>query len=297
MLRLITITLMSLTSIFASSSLTFNDPIYGTAMIEGIPHYHKFGETFTYLQSEWFSIGFLIALLFVPIAGGIHYLLIGPKIFSHEGRKIYAFNLFMRVIHLLAAVSFIVLVPTGFIMAFGDFFGGGVFVRTCKNLHGLATILFSIAVLPILIVWIKDMFPSKDDIKWMIIVGGYLSKEKKPVPSGKFNAGQKSWFWIGIFGGLVMIFTGAMMFFLANPTITPVANLFGITQIDLLRICAITHNILGMLIAAFFMVHIYMSVFAIKGSINSMINGYKEEEEVKILHSSWYKKLKTEGKV
>jgi len=298
MIKFITlIALFCVSSLFAVSTAAFDDPVYGTAMIENIPNYYKYGELFTNLQSGWFFIGFLIALLLVPIAGGIHYFLVGPKVFSHDGQKIYAFNLFMRIVHFLAAISFVVLVPTGFIMAFGDFFGGGIFVRTCKNLHGLATILFAVSVLPILFLWIKDMFPSKDDIKWMMIVGGYLSKEKKPVPAGKFNAGQKTWFWIGILGGIVMIITGAIMFFLADPMLSSVAKLFGVTQIDLIRISAIIHNILGMVIATFFMVHIYMSVFAVKGSIEAMKGGYKEEEEVKILHSSWYKKLKEEGKV
>jgi formate dehydrogenase subunit gamma len=141
------------------------------------------------------------------------------------------------------------------------------------------------------------MFPSKDDIKWIMIVGGYLSKEKKPVPAGKFNAGQKAWFWIGIVGGIVMIATGVIMFLLADPILSPIAKFFGIAQIDLLRISVITHNILGMIIAIFFMVHIYMSVFAVKGAIEAMKSGYKDEEEIKILHSSWYKKLKDEGKI
>jgi len=40
-----------------------------------------------------------------------------------------------------------------------------------------------------------------------------------------------------------------------------------------------------------------MAVFAIKGAIHSIITGYKEEEEVEYLHSSWYKKLKKQGKI
>jgi len=129
-----------------------------------------------------------------------------------------------------------------------------------------------------------------------MIVGGYLSKEKKPVPAGKFNAGQKAWFWIAMPGGIVMIITGALMFFL-NKDLSSVATLFGMSQIDVLRLSAIVHNILGMVVATFFMVHVYMAAIAIKGAIHSMITGYKEEEEVAILHSSWYKQLKNEGKV
>ena len=75
------------------------------------------------------------------------------------------------------------------------------------------------------------------------------------------------------------------------------AKVMGVSQIDLLRMSAIVHNILGMVVATFFMVHVYMAAIAIKGAIHSMITGYKEEEEVAILHSSWYKQLKEQGKV
>lgn len=288
--------LLSMTSLYAISTGTYDDPLYGTAMLGAIPKYFAFGEVFTYLQREWFWKGFLIALFLVPVAGSIHYMIIGPKVFSHDGKKIFAFSLLMRVMHNLAALSFLVLVPTGFIMAFGDFFGGGTFVRVCKNLHGIATPVFAITVLPMIIAWIRDMIFNTDDIKWMMIVGGYLSKEKKPIPAGKFNAGQKAWFWIAMPGGILMILTGALMFFL-NINLSPVATLFGVSQIDLLRISAIIHNVLGMIVATFFMVHVYMAAIAIKGAIHSMITGYKEEEEVAILHSSWYKKLKEQGKV
>ena len=288
--------LLSISSLYAVSTGSYDSPLYGTAMINAIPNYHSFGEVFTFLQREWFWKGFLIALFLVPVAGGIHYLIIGPKVFSHHGKKIYAFSVLMRVMHNLAAISFLVIVPTGFVMAFGDFFGGGTFVRICKNLHALATPVFAITVLPMIIAWIRDMFPNTDDIKWMMIVGGYLSKEKKPVPAGKFNAGQKAWFWIAMPGGIVMILTGAIMYFL-NADLSPISKFLGVSQIDLLRICAIVHNILGMVVATFFMVHVYMAAIAIKGAIHSMISGYKEEEEVAILHSSWYKQLKEQGKV
>ncbi len=288
--------LLSLSSLYAISVSSYDSPLYGTAMLDAIPKYPVFGEVFTLLQRDWFWKGFLIALFLVPVAGGIHYLIIGPKVFSHHGKKIYAFSVLMRVMHNLAALSFLVIVPTGFIMAFGDFFGGGTFVRIAKNLHGLATPVFAITVLPMIIAWIRDMFPNSDDIKWMMIVGGYLSKEKKPVPAGKFNAGQKAWFWIAMPGGIVMILTGAIMYFL-NADLSPLATFFGVSQIDFLRICAIVHNVLGMVVATFFMVHVYMAAIAIKGAIHSMISGYKEEEEVAILHSSWYKQLKEQGKV
>ena len=73
-------------------------------------------------------------------------------------------------------------------------------------------------------------------------------------------------------------------------------NLTGMSQIDLLRAAAIIHNVMGFVVLALFITHVYMSMFAIKGAVHSIITGYVEEEEVKILHSTWYKKLKDQGK-
>ncbi|AJC90269.1 formate dehydrogenase subunit gamma [Campylobacter subantarcticus] len=267
-----------------------NTQIWDVQRVMNIESYQNFGALWTKLQGEYIASAVLIILIAVISAFALHYMVIGPKKFSHDGKKIYAFSVFERLFHFVAAISWIILVPTGLIMIFGSYFGGGFFVRLCKNLHGIATILFIISIIPMFLCWIKRMLPASYDLKWMMIVGGYLSKEKKPVPAGKFNFGQKSWYYIAVFGGFLMITTGAFMFFLDFNS-TSLQSIFGISHIDILRASAIIHNILGILCAVFFAIHIYMAVFAIKGSIHSMINGYKEEEEVYILHHYWYKEL------
>ncbi|RXJ88252.1 formate dehydrogenase subunit gamma [Arcobacter sp. CECT 8985] len=285
--------------IFVLSSVAFaadeSSAIFGKDLIPNILAYDKqgslhLGQWFTILQGKYFTMAFLAIAFGVPAVFLVHYLIIGPMIFSHDRKKIHVFTIFHRFIHWLAGFSFIVLIPTGFVMVFGTFFGGGEFVRVCKELHAIATPFFAVSVLPMLIMWFKEMLPTSDDIKWMMILGGYLNKRKDPIPAGKFNAGQKMWFWICTLGGIFMIITGAIMYF-QDFKLDIVVSL-GLSQIDLLRASAIVHNVLGMAVAALFMTHIYMSVFAIKGAIHSMITGYKEEEEVEILHSTYYKKLK-----
>lgn len=289
--------LLTLTSAaFAADGTLWGDGrvtnIFGYGQEESL----KLGPLFVMLQSEYFAKAFLAVLIAVPSAFLLHYLVIGPKVFSHDGKKIFVFGLFTRIVHQIAALSFIVLVPTGFIIVFGENFGGGSFVRLAKDLHGYATVSFAIVVIPMFLIWLKDMFLHFDDIKWLFIVGGYLSKQKKPVPAGKFNAGQKTWYWLATLGGMIMILTGASMYFL-DFEIQMLRDITGLSQIDLLRVAAIIHNVVGVAVTALFFVHLYMSLFAIKGAVMSIITGYKEEEEVKILHSSWYKKLKNQGKI
>lgn len=287
--------------LMVSAVFAAENPIWGEGRITNIFGYGKEGSTglgplFTLLQNQYFVPIFLAIIVGVPAVFLLHYLVIGPKVFPHGGKKIKVFSLFNRVIHQIAAISFIVIIPTGIVMVFGSFFGGGWFVTLCKDLHGLFTIPFALVVIPMFFMWVKEAIPNTDDIKWMMILGGYLSKEKKPIPAGKFNAGQKMWFWIATLGSLVMVITGVMMYLL-DFDMSMLVSLTGLSQIDLLRLAAILHNVVGFAVLALFITHVYMSMFAIKGAVHSIIDGHMEEEEVRILHSSYYKKLKEKGEV
>lgn len=281
-----------------ADKVQYNSQVWGAGRIENInPYYEGFGPLFTYIQgNDYFAMLAAVAIITVIVAFVGHYAIIGPKIFSHHHGKVYAFNLFERIIHLIAAVAWVILVPTGIVIMFGETFGGGFFVRLCKNLHGLATIAFAISIIPMFLFWFVRMLPAIYDLRWMIMVGGYLSKNKQPVPAGKFNAGQKAWFWVAMLGGFIMILTGAAMYFLDfnSPVLR---ETLGMSQIEILRLSVIIHNVLGVICAVFLLVHIYMAVFAIKGSIHAIITGYKEEEEVYILHHYWYQELLRKGKI
>ncbi len=258
-------------------------------LLHNILHYQKWGELFVYLQVHWFRVLFLGITIGVLVVFLLHYLIIGPKKFSHEGKGFYVYSVFKRVIHWLAALAFVIIVPTGFIMIFGQYFGGGEFVRYARYMHSVGTVLFVIAGIPMFLMWFVPMLATFDDIKWFMILGGYLTKKKVVVPAGQFNAGQKMWFWVAMVGGFAMIITGAMMYF--QDFDIEMLKKLNLDQIDLIRIAAIVHNFLGMAVTALFITHMYMSLFAIKGSLGSMIDGHKSEDEIKYMHSSFYKKL------
>ncbi|WP_373002824.1 formate dehydrogenase subunit gamma [Sulfurimonas sp.] len=290
-------------ALIALSSLAFGaseSVVWSDNLVDNILGYDKkgslhLGQYFTILQSTYFKPLFLGVLFGVPAVFLLHYMVIGPMIFSHDRKKIYVFTLFHRIVHAIAGISFILLIPTGLIMMFASTFGGGEFVRVCKEIHAISTLLFIVSIIPMFFMWLRWMFLHWDDIKWLMIVGGYLNKNKKPVPAGRFNAGQKTWYWLATLGGFIMIGTGGAMYF--QDFRLDMLDTYQISQIDFLRASAIVHNALGLAVVALFFVHIYMAVFAIKGAIHSMIDGHKEEEEVEILHSSYYRELKEKGEV
>lgn len=246
---------------------------YYNQLIQGVTgNWQEYGKLFTFLQGQWFSKIFLVVVTAVPAVFLLHYLIIGAKHFDHDGEQIYFFNLFARVVHFFAAVSFSLLVITGLMIIFGSFFGGGVLIRTARYVHLISAMVFALPGLLMFVMWFKEMLPQFHDIKWMFILGGYLSKVKKPVPAAKFNAGQKMYFWFATVGGGVMAYTGYIIWG------------FG-ASLDTVRIFTMIHNILGVGILAFYLTHCYMSVFAIAGSLESMKTGYKPKDEVDILHS------------
>ncbi len=284
----------------ASVALATDSQIWDAMIVQNISGYGqeeslKLGQLFTMLQTNYFAQIFLTILAGVPTLFFVHYLIIGQKVFSHDGEPIYTFTLFKRLVHLSAGIAFMILIPTGLMIVFGSYFGGGTPIEFARHFHGMATVVFIISIIPMFLFWFTDMLPKLDDIKWMFILGGYLSKEIKEIPAGKFNAGQKMWFWVATLGGFVMIATGTIMYF--QDFDFGIATTLGVSQIDLLRISAIAHNILAFVVITLFFTHIYMATIAIKNAIHSMITGYKEYDEVKYLHSSWYKKLKKDGKI
>ncbi len=287
--------------LFPLAAMGSGGSIWGDARLNNILTYgkagsRKLGPKFVELQGQN-TFGHIMAwvLAITLMVFLVHYLIIGPKKFDHGGKRIYVFTLFKRTVHWLAALAFILLIPTGLMILYGEELGGGSLIRGARYVHDIATVLFAISVVPMFLFWFVSMLPTWDDIKWLFIAGGYLSKKKREIPAGKFNAGQKLWFWIATLGGFAMILTGAAMYF--QEFDFGIARALGLSQIDLLRMAAIIHNVLAWGIVALFLTHLYMSIFAIKGSLESMIDGYKEEDELKYLHSSWYRKLKARGKV
>lgn len=262
------------------------DPLYSGQALSGVENIKGLGELFTLLQNKVFAPVFLAIILLVPLAFLTHLMIFKSKHFNH-GVKYKVFSTYNILIHWLAAVPFVVICITGLIMVFGDKFGGGLFVRLSRDLHGICTIGFAIFGPLMFLMWVKASLPKAYDLKWLLMLGGYLTKGKTistPIPSGQFNAGMKMWFWTCTVGGFIMVITGAILYF--QPL-----------EINALRLSAIIHNVLGFAIIALLITHIYMSVFAIEGALGAMIDGNMGEEELAILHSYYYKELQESGKL
>lgn len=246
--------------------------------IKGVRGVKGLGEAFTILQGKFFApIFFGVTALVILVFFG-HYKIVGAKKFDHHGKKYKVFSKYNIIVHWGAAVPFVLICITGLMMVFGDKLGGGMLIRSAKNIHFLATFVFIVFGVLMFLMWAKPSFFKLYDIGWLKIMGGYLSQKRVPVPAGKFNAGQKMWFWLATVGGFIMAGTGLIMHFFYG-------------DINFLRLSAIIHNVLGFGIIAMLITHIYMSVFAIEGALDSILDGNMAEEELAIMHGYYYKEL------
>jgi cytochrome b subunit of formate dehydrogenase len=62
----------------------------------------------------------------------------------------------------------------------------------------------------VFVTFLKDNWPSKEDITWLLKGGGLLSGQE--VASHRFNAGEKVLFWLGVLGlGAIVVASGLVL--------------------------------------------------------------------------------------
>ncbi len=164
--------------------------------------------------------GWMLAGVLAAIA--LFYLIRGPMKLHGKptGRLIERFNAVERAAHWTTAISFVLLALTGLIILFGKnvilgwlgYSGLSWLVITSKNLHNFVGPLFIFSIVVMFLLYVKDNFPRAYDLDWLKKLGGMFGGAE--VPSGKFNAGEKLWFWGGlVFLGLVVSVTGLILDF------------------------------------------------------------------------------------
>lgn len=213
---------------------------------------------------------------------------------AQTGRKIERFTPFERSAHWANAIAFTILAVSGLVMAFGKFFihpviGGTLFgwlTYVLKNLHNFAGPVFAVSLVIVIITFVRDNLPRKEDITWLVKGGGLLSAHE--IPSHRFNAGEKVLFWGGVFLlGLIVVGSGLVLDKLI-PSL--------IYERGTMQIAHMVHAVATVLMMAMFMGHIYMGTVGMAGAYDAMKTGYVDEIWAKEHHELWYDDIKA-GKI
>ena len=254
------------------------------------------GEAWRQVRNNWIIPYGGSLLLIAALAIALFYYGKGTmKLHGQEtGRKIERFTPLERAAHWTNAIAFVCLAVSGLVIAWGKFFiqpiiGNALFgwlTYALKNLHNFAGPLFAVSLIIVFVTFLKDNWPSKEDITWLIKGGGMFSGQE--VPSHRFNAGEKVVFWLGVLGlGVIVVASGLVLDKLIPGLIY---------ERGTMQIANMIHGVATVLMMAMFMGHIYMGTIGMQGAYSAMRTGYVDETWAKEHHELWYNDIKA-GKI
>lgn len=212
---------------------------------------------------------------------------------GRSGQVVERFSVAQRMAHWFVAGLFILLAITGLVLLYGRFVlmpilgpeGFGVTASACKEAHNLLGPLFPLAVLGVFVYYVKGNAFHWRDIKWFANLGGLL-KEGGHAGAGRYNGGQKVWFWMIIIGGLIITVSGFVLVF---PNFEQGRELMALAHIS--------HGIVAILFIAVSLAHIYIGSVGMEGAIEAMTTGEVDVNWAREHHDIWLAQMEADGQV
>jgi formate dehydrogenase subunit gamma len=158
--------------------------------------------------------------------------------------------------------------------------GGGA---TARFWHPIVGIGFVAANFYLHHQWRQDLHMIPEDRVWMDKVKYYITNEDDLLPpQGRFDAGQKIFYWVMLYGAIVLLLSGIVMWF---PE--------GISRSWhwVLPIVVIIHEAAALITIGGLIIHVYMGVFMVPGSVKAMTIGYVSRGWAMLHAPLWYKKV------
>lgn len=197
-------------------------------------------------------------------------------------RRIVRYVFRERLIHALAALSFVYLLLTG--LAFWTpglywiaiVLGGGYLSRA---LHPIVGVFFAVVVLAMYVVWRRDMKTTAADREWRKAMRHYIRNEDDRVPAaGRFNYGQKSMFWAMVWSTLALLVSGVVLWF---------PEAFGGAWRGAREAAILVHAVAALVTIAAFIVHLYMGLAVVRGGLDAILHGEVSEKWARHHHPLW----------
>jgi formate dehydrogenase subunit gamma len=199
------------------------------------------------------------------------------------GKEIIRHRLSSRVIHWLVADFFFLCAATGlpvFSPVFGwlgNLFGG---LAVCRVIHPFAGLAFFASAAAMFLHWKREMQMTAQERGW---VGPklleYLRDKANHDQIGKYNGGQKVFFYTAALAALGFLVSGVVLW-------------FPLTFAGFLRQLAIlVHNVTFIAFFISIVFHIYLGTTAEPGTFNAMTRGTVSKAWARIHHPKWYREL------
>ena len=199
---------------------------------------------------------------------------------------ILRYTLVERVMHWIAAVTFCYVLLTG--LAFysphlywiATLLGGP---PTSRFWHPWLGVVFTAVLFWMLRVWLADMRITAADRKWEEAMNHYIRNEDENLPPiDRFNIGQKYFFWAMLYAGIVLLVSGAVLWF---PETIP-WSLRGLRYLAVLL-----HVASALVTIGLFIIHVYMGTAVVRGGFTSIIRGEVSPAWARTHHRLWYHRV------
>jgi formate dehydrogenase subunit gamma len=201
----------------------------------------------------------------------------------HEDEMVVRYTLAERGNHWIGAVSYIYLFLTGlafwspYLYWLAAVVGGP---STARFWHPWVGLIFTASLFWTFVQWYRDMRIDDADRAWAKAIPDYIRNEDDKLPPvGRFNYGQKLFFWGIFYGVILMLLSGVLLWYTeALPW-----------SLRFLRYAAILiHASVALITIGLFLIHVYMSAFLEEGSFGSMVNGCVTRAWAWTFHRTWY---------
>lgn len=190
------------------------------------------------------------------------------------------YNLLERLVHWLVAATFVALLLSGLALAYprlawlSALFGGG---QTMRAAHPWIGVAFTAGLVVMLVIWARGMLLDRTDRAWFRRIRQYARDGHTGLDIGRWNGGQKAYFWLSVLFGLVLLVTGLPLWFpsIADPGIRQLARLI--------------HNAAFLIMVGGFIIHVLLSAFLFPGTMAGMTSGRVSRAWAAWHHPRWFR--------
>ncbi len=187
---------------------------------------------------------------------------------AHEKETIVdRYSTFARLNHWVTAGSLILLALSGFalfhpsLFFLTNLFGGGQWDRI---IHPFIGVVLVVSFLGLFLRFVRYNFPSSGDGRWLGHLGAVLGNDEDRIPEvGRYNAGQKLYFWGMTLTILALVTSGVVMWDVYfGPYFT----------IEQKRLAVVVHAVAAVGAVILWIVHAYAAIW-VKGTVRAMMRG------------------------
>src|SRR6202161_3321482 len=199
---------------------------------------------------------------------------------------IVRYTLGERLNHWIGALSYTYLLLTGlafwspYLYWLAAVVGGG---PTARAWHPWFGPIFTASLVWTFVEWRGDMKIDDADRAWAKAIPYYIKNEDEKLPPvGRFNYGQKLFFWLMFYGVILLLISGLGLWFVE-----------GIPwSLRWLRYTAVTlHVIAALATIGGFIIHVYMGTAMVRGGFTSIIRGEVTTTWARTHHRLWYEQV------